>query len=46
MGSSLFPAEQGAYFDLLDSWRKRRPPRSVVVLSGDMHFAMKSQLMR
>jgi hypothetical protein len=43
MGVSLFPAEQKEYFDLLYHWKKAGgPTRSLALLSGDMHFAMKS----
>ena len=43
MGVSLFPAEQREYFDLLYHWKKAGAAgRTLALLSGDMHFAMKS----
>jgi hypothetical protein len=43
MGVSLFPAEQKEYFDLLYHWKAAGGgKRSLALLSGDMHFAMKS----
>ena len=55
MGVSLYPHSQREYFNLLSDWAAGAigttgamlaPDRKLALLSGDMHFAMRTDILR
>jgi hypothetical protein len=46
LGIGLNPAEQGRYLRLLCDWKAAQPNRDVLIVAGDLHFAMETDIQR